>query len=192
MIQTRLKVKGEEISPLLASFEKTKSKEKTFEEMTDSEKRVAIAKDVIMQTNAGKYKFRMRGFLAFSNSGGGEINVKDIVQKEETTCHVCAKGALFVSAFLKDENAADLRYPEEGMYRTEIEDVLRETFSDSQMDLIEAAFEGSYIYGHRRGCNTAELSVQAARMYGWKESRQNKLISIMENIIKNNGEFVVS
>ena len=132
-----------------------------FENMIDSQKRVAIATDVIQQLNAGEI-VPVIGFYYKENSHG-------------YPCEVCALGALFRSKL-------KLNYPKEVKLPSTFKDqhsgyifkILSEYFPFKMLNEIEEAFE-----------NSEEYFSSSARL-----NRFVILEEIMKNIIKNNGEFI--
>jgi len=75
----------------------TKKDIAAFEKMTDAQKRVAIAKDVIAQLDAGIY-MPFSNYFFIEGSPTQQLDDKSI---RGTPCFVCAKGAFFVSRFGK-------------------------------------------------------------------------------------------
>lgn len=81
--------------------------EETFEEqnrrflaLSDAEKRIAIANDVLFQIQLGKYQSRYFGFISirFSNNShpDPEESLRELLPQAEV-CDVCALGGLFLS-----------------------------------------------------------------------------------------------
>jgi hypothetical protein len=81
--------------------------EETFEEqnrrflaLSDAEKRMAIANDVLLQIQLGKYKSRTFGFINIRFSKTAQFNVEDSLRElfpQIEVCDVCALGGLFMS-----------------------------------------------------------------------------------------------
>jgi hypothetical protein len=154
-----------------------------FDTLTPEQKRCAIAQDVIdrLDTNL---MYGMQGKLVYVQTYFlGDLSLKDAINSPEKTCHACAKGAMILSwigNFNKytfddlsgfDCNIGNESYPEE----------LLELFGRTQLDLMEAWFEGN-LYSWT--CDEVWNLGEPNRQY------EGNLRGIMENIIKNNGTFV--
>lgn len=157
-----------------------------FELLPDNEKRVVIAKDVIQQLNSGHIIASQLGYI-----GGIELALKIKNSKfntdfrdifNETTCYVCAKGALFVSdIMLRDEFKINSQEQiDEGLVFTGLSSSKGITtrlnyFSKSMLSNIEWHYEGwqEYRWFHDK-----------------YPSDKQRMTLIMKNIINNKGEFV--
>lgn len=176
--------------------------------MTNSEKRVAVAKDVLKQLAARKIKASPGVYLHAelkkgapgreSDGGDGYSELTGSLQDHLTTkvkrCEVCALGAAFVSYVrlfnkvnIGDETdtyggAIEGYYSDLGgeinAYRPELQ--LKRIFSMDQLDLMEAAFEGE------RGPQAYSESFAFYKKY---RTPTKRLEGIMRNIIKNKGTF---
>lgn len=169
--------------------------------MTNTEKRVLIAKDVIKLIKAkkivvesGKY-FKLNSRYEYV---GKQLNK---VLPKIKKCEVCALGGLFYSYVMKynnyeiDENGINYigKICNSGY---EMRDLLKSIFSEKQLYLIECAFEESDI---NENCESAEYSYETIeRAVEYKEKHEldddsydKLLIHIMKNIIKNKGVFKV-
>ena len=181
----------------------------SIEKMSKNEARVAIAKDVIAQIRAKKYKAKNRTYVDFKPKTGIKKkefftekdvetgkDLQDVIKTRMESCQVCAKGALFVSAIRKFDNFA----VEDGMlYNSLYEsggascyannddflDHLRDYFDYDQLELMEYAFEGD--------CGQVDDYDQEERALAFYHSfkkAEDRLVAIMKNVIKNNGEFI--
>ena len=180
-----------------------------FKAAVVAEKRVLIAKDVIAQVKAGRFKVASGHWVASLTRSGSDLSVDrfegdESVQKlflegDIPKCECCALGAMFMSCTLYNNKTTaieleDVRfsfsdYVEEGSFTNG----LSTFFSKDQLKLIESAFEGNV--GH------FELDVgilEGVELDGDKTSKwmdrlpndKKRLVAIMENIIKNKGKFV--
>lgn len=188
-----------------------------FNNLSPSEKRVAIAKDVLMDiyihklvpTDLGHWvsgplndDYKDCTLSLFDKIYNEEIQLQDFFLKKEQ-CTVCALGGLFVCAIKKfnDFKIGDLY---KGGFGNDIhiEDIklyLGNFFESHQLKLIEIAYEqgkgyyytnegsfddgvGEYVKG-----NDAKL---AEAMFDYIPNPTDRIKLIMENIIRNNGEFV--
>lgn len=148
--------------------------------MTAAQKRVAIAKDVLLQLKMGKYISMTGTYIAPIDHLGRdvEVNQSALKSKSRPDCRVCAKGALALSAirkFNEYEGTADA-LSEDHM------EVITRFFGVAQADRIESAFEGfdrdgSRVRNYRERKNISESDDDEA------------IISIMKNIIRNKGTF---
>ena len=177
------------------------NKEK-FDTLSINEKRVAICKDVLERIELKLIKPHQGEFI---------INRYDLEDIDHTpqqafntkTCEPCAKGALFcswVGNFNKvgwdwDEfytSTYDLRESYYG-YPQELKDI----FGRMMLDNIEAAFEQALFcwhYDHRHDESTVHEGEKYALWFQDEEEEttpEYRLTKIMENIISNNGEFIV-
>ena len=180
-----------------------------FKAAVAAERRVLIAKDVIAQVKAGRFKVASGNWVAPLTRSGSDLSVDrfegdESVQKlflegDIPKCECCALGAMFMSCTLYNNKTTaieleDVRfsfsdYVEEGSFTNG----LSKFFSKDQLKLIESAFEGNV--GH------FELDVgilEGVELDGDKTSKwmdrlpndKKRLVAIMENIIKNKGKFV--
>ena len=188
---------------------------KEFTEASVEMKRVIIAKDVIKQIIANKFKaetgkymrFTYDGISMFPDSifrnlveikGRKECELQEIIQDENIKCRVCALGSCFLSLINLNDNYKlneDISYILSGVERTqhEIAKVLSPYFSISQLRLMENTFEANDLPGYiRHDCielNGIELTDKAMNFGSVYIKDNDRLIAIMQNIIDNNGEF---
>lgn len=191
------------------------AKNKRFWAMTDTQKRVAIAKDIIKQVEANKIKATSGTYIHL-------INLKSKVSKEdqaldklfkEKGCKACALGSCFIALVdmgdkLKLSDITKVgegaRYDEDqsSYYYSELNDddnwrpELRKIFSPKQLTLIESAFEDyKFIDDEDKALYSYESEhyppdLKAAITFGKKyRSAKRRLIAICENTIKNKGVF---
>jgi len=161
------------------------SKKKSFEDMTVTERKIAVCKDVLARM---RYRRIDQGYYCkISNNYYGEIksmdwdeSAKKHISKIEKECTVCAIGSCFLS-FIRLFNhvrCGDFTYSghSKGFQAKKLEEV----FTLNELNEIEAAFEGfdydngKYLYFIRK-----------------YETPKNRLRAIMLNIIKNKGKLVV-
>ena len=114
----------------------TKRMIEKFSQMTKNEKRVAIARDVIAQLDAGIYKPQSDYFIPIDDFEGivKHDNVRD------KACRVCAKGAILLSRIGKFNHTPDYDLNNLGNVASDLSNNLKE-FPDA--DEIEHAFESS-------------------------------------------------
>lgn len=141
-----------------------------FSQLTAAQKRVAIAKDVLLQIKAKKY-LTGNGYLYVVRGEHVTKLSKDNLSSIKA-CHVCAIGAAAVSCIRKfNKHSIDLRLS--GSDR--LMPTLLDWFSREQIELIEGCFEGHSL-----------VSGDYFRRY---KTRKNRMVAIFKNIIANNGTF---
>lgn len=187
--------------------------------MTKAEKRVEIAKDVLKQIKANKYRPTQGVWVMDVN--GNEVSdliyrardkdcdavvdlKKDVVCKLNGKCYVCALGSLFVSAIDKF-NHTKLNagyYVEFTEHEDSKENPLLKWFSAKQLLLIESTFEGRhgggwaentrYVLSNKKVIYWGDVVIPAIHAYCNKyPDATSRLKAIMNNIIRNKGTFVL-
>ena len=181
----------------------TIKKNKAFEKATKPERRVMVAKDVLEQLKkrqlvamAGRYVGLQ--FMPTYSSLNPNLDIKENYDKVQE-CHVCALGACIMATtrFTNQLNFEDVGRTSDEMAITKVSNVLTDIFTPEQLHIIEIAFEG-HQSGERFAVNVlGELLLnreQEKKCRDFYESYHNddkRLIAIMENIIKNKGEFIL-
>lgn len=166
---------------------------KNFQNLSDAKKRVAIAKDALDQVLAKNYKVKTGQYVTFLGTGSPvekseELDVPVACNLQDVKCQVCARGALFVSALRKDASIEPETLPSSDFLgNDEITETENNYFSREQLDLIESAFETDAF------CDEApEELAMAAVLYGMSlGNKDERLVAILKNIIRNKGEFVI-
>ena len=209
MNQTKL------ISPLadrlVTEYLKNEAKKKAaiFKAASPEQKRVLIAKDVIAQVKAKKYvpkrgtwqQVVMKGF-DYRDDHDDKANERSLqlalIGDEVGTCECCALGSMFLSCTLFNnkvtvEQANDTNTGGVIHNRLKHENGLNRFFTNKQLVLIEIAFELGY--GAFRDEIPYKFGVSAtlenkAINFGFRYDNEDaRLLAIMRNIVKNNGEF---
>ncbi len=162
-----------------------------FQKMSDAEKRVAVAKDVLEQLAAGKYLASAGTYFSTKSLDKAEEmygddrarkptmdrDVRTMLQTEK--CEVCARGACFASV-VRFQNGVKLGDIVNGDVDTSTPDY----FTDNQLEIIESAFE-IWNRGDRPG------NYNWSDLWRWKQlSSADRMSAIMENIVANEGTFV--
>lgn len=184
---------------------KIKEFNKFFNSLTPEQKRIEIAKDVIVNLKSQIIIPQTGTYLGYNNRPKN-IELTESLQKHLPLiqCEVCAVGSLLISN-VKYNNNFNI-----GDYSniSKIADTLLEFFDKKQLILIECAYEG---FGwNEMGDEAIELDnglfadegedismydittseIDAANEFYHNYDDTNiRLISIMQNIIDNNGEF---
>jgi hypothetical protein len=149
---------------------------KAFWKMSKKKQRVEIAKDVLLQLKAKNY-LAQPGIYVRSNTLNSweyqqEFDFQQVLVTQSPKCEVCGIGALFCSM---------ARVGDRISYRDDLWDSLKLVFDRRQIDLIEGAFEG---WGYR-GKGILEF-------YNKYPTPNKRLAAIMRNIIKNEGELILT
>lgn len=172
--------------------------ETKFKAASTPGKRVMIAQDIIEQVNARKYRSNKGSYVAIhTDSEDMNFDIKSGFDKIKH-CNVCALGACIMSAtrfknklFANDVDMEDsVGLAENDKVRT----LLQSLFSNSQLFMIEEAFEGAA--GSRladelgyKGARSSDLESCLLFHNRYKGNADKRLIAICENIIKNKGTF---
>ena len=173
---------------------------------TPAQMRVIIAKDVLAQIASRRYCPAEGSWVANSNVGDMDFYIEDRLAEDEKLCKVdaseyvnkikkcsvCALGAIFMSQV---SNFGGVTFTD-GSYAYDVfEDLerspLKKYFSVSQLELIEACFEG--LAGAYSGDMTKSSDrVSAQAYYICHKNATKRMTAIMNNIIRNKGIFVPS
>lgn len=158
-----------------------------------NKKAVTIAKDVISLLNMHLIKAKTGDYVSLvaSEEEWDIKSLQKILKKRSKTknpkpCFTCGIGACLVARIWKKNNFnidSDNFYTDRGA----VEDGLKDTFSERELDLIESAFE--MIVGSMDG-NIEYEQWDAVRFGKQYKSDRNRLIAIMNNIIENKGRFI--
>ncbi len=151
-----------------------------FDALPESEQRVVIAKDVIAQLHEGRYFAEMGNWVEPDEDV--EYSKEALTDEYTPVCKVCGLGALFLSA-VRFGNGFRAR-PGSMLLVTQIESVLIDIFNHDQISLIEQAFEQG-----RGQYSGDEGAIHFGQQYDYDEER---LLAIMNNIVRNDGEFIVT
>jgi hypothetical protein len=187
-------------SVLAAINEATKQKNVAFEKLSKMEQRVVIAKDVKAAIKAAKYKVSPGTYVRLIDDtkiipkkkyiyeNGETKNTFRNLMKEEVTCNVCAIGSMFVSSVRKSADKS-MTGNDDVMVKK-----LAYVYTEEELRILEMAFEGQDITemlvhsddpdDKRKLKNTKDFY---QKHYDDDEER---LVAIMDNIIKNKGHFI--
>jgi hypothetical protein len=202
------------------SKKSTVAKKKPSAGSTKAQMRVTIAKDVLAQIAARRYRPQIGSWVDDYKLGGLDgyvdskfykaheteaqskksgknncdikVNAKEYLNKV-TTCSVCALGAIFMSQV---NTCGDVVFSEDSASPFDVfEDLhtspLKKYFSVNQLMLIEGCFEGS------SGAHECDITDGDARLlteayvFTYKTPTP-RMVAIMTNIIRNKGNFVPS
>lgn len=170
-----------------------------FQKATNAQKRVIIAKEVILQLNARRFSARCGTFCLIPDnemeSQSGSIQ-QLFNENKISSCFVCALGGLMMATTIlnNNEDMTDFQHDFCDLGQTlaageSPKNGLRKFFSMPQLKLIERAFEG-------KGFGYFSIQNKKAENFGKKtesEDRHNdaskRMLAIMKNIIRNKGTF---
>lgn len=182
------------------------NRNRVFAAAPPEQKRMLIAKDVIAQIKAKRFKptagtwvrtkMKNGAYLAVEEKFDGNESMRELfIGKRIPACDCCALGAMFMSCTTYNEGTTvddferemDWDFEERVLNKT-LSNGLTNFFSVEQLQLIETAFEGGDgAFMVKKG----DLAAQKAASWYEDLSRDDKrMIAIMENIIANNGTFV--
>lgn len=176
-----------------------KDRERRFQKMAPHRKRIAIAKDVIMQTmvgglirpKAGVY-LTLKGDTSIvgpcAPDSSKKIELVDALNDGKVTgCTACALGSMLVCTALRRDNVSVAAA--EACFGKSIGKELSDFFHIEQIEMIECAFERSYMHAHYDRMYSTPImnAIKFGAKYRWPGQR---LRAIMQNIIDNDGTFI--
>lgn len=165
-----------------------------FDKLSDAEKRIIIAKDVIKNIDEALIIATQGTYVSLQTESGYRARMSDnfereldeFIKTEKLKCIACAKGSFFISYVMRNDNCKVNDY-DAAKCPESLQRVLP-FFSIAQMNLIETAFEGDRInYDEESGYN----DLKAEEFYRQYEYPDDRLKAIAQNIIDNKGTFVL-
>lgn len=165
---------------------------------------VKVAKDVIAQLNAERYRATTGKYVEVDTSelpkdlifadGYLDGSFKDLFKKQkEVTCEVCALGSAFVS-LVNVQNACSVEEMTDDIQRENFMfERLAEVFGPKNMALMESAFENVMSYSETWDDeNLQNVWLRQAMEWGQQYAdSEDRLRAIMRNVIRNGGDFVL-
>jgi hypothetical protein len=173
----------------ISELEKLITLNDKFEKATPAQKRVMIAKDVILQIRAKKFIAESGTYFHLNKDAGNEpVELRNIICEEQTTCNVCAIGGAFASAVRITNN---FKMKGHGAYFEDIYKKSEPIFGGKNLTLMETAFEQGVVGYYAKAKISKSLLEKAESFRSRKKimTDEKALIAIMQNIIKNNGTF---
>jgi hypothetical protein len=149
----------------------------SFNKMTAAQKRVAVCKDAIAQTNAGILKWESMTYLIVN----GEIKSNQETFIRAKRCVACAIGAALCSLVRIDNK---FEYKDNTPPAQPMKERLQDVFSENQLKLIEAAFERDIEFAY--GVPYVKKAVKFGQSF---VGNRNRGVAIFRNIIANKGTF---
>lgn len=179
---------------------KITANEKSFCHLNPANKRIALAQDVLLRMDQGKWR-PLRGLYVrvsnmFLKNTDKQKSLQDLLS--EINCECCAKGGLLLALIDKSNQFQVGQLTQccgsrsDSAYYLHRDDIIKQKlegiFSHNCLDLIESAFESDHLVGLTvdRG-----LLIEAKNMYPKSWSAPQRMRAIMNNIISNKGSFVL-
>lgn len=155
-----------------------------FLKLSPAQKRIAIVKDCLAMLRSRSCPEITPGTYCHIPDGDNYENrsLQEILPSLQSSCRVCAMGALFLSHVRKANNvdAGDHFFDED------IIEEMKGYFSESQLRSIEKAFESTSYYDEE---DTSDLS---DKWYSHYPDPKKRLIAILQNMLENGGKFKIS
>lgn len=169
---------------------------KEFFKLSVPERRVAIAKDILLRIKSGSFVGESG---LFAHVSGDDVKYKQrseykSVDVENSTCEVCAKGAIACSWFI-NLNLHDFGEFHLHNNNTEAMDEIFETFGENLWDTIECLFEGWNVQEVDTLKYTEEdadaINNYMERLFKTEPSQTSIMKKIFENIVRNKGNLLI-
>jgi hypothetical protein len=175
-----------------------------FENLPRQEKRIQLAKDLLEQLAAEQLSVNGGSYLNVTMTDEliedlPNLSTQQLFQK--AACAVCAKGALLFARVTNYNNYQHIldsddqyqlaTYKRLSLDNQDVQTALDGIFTPFELDLIEAAFEGSSGLSLNAKTDDEVLLLELAANMFREVSYRNSLVQIAKNIIDNGGNFVV-
>lgn len=183
--------------------EKIERENEAFNNLTDAEKRVKVAEDCLLRIQSGQLIPETSHIMKALGGIYEGDPIKDRVNNPDAgvECEVCAKGGLFMS-YIGRVNKTSYENRGTGYLGDWFHLILAEIFTERQIAYIEYAFEGKqYLHFNSDGNRIYFTPKEQDKAEEFNNSFGNPdtekfqagecLISICENIITNNGDFIL-
>ena len=166
-----------------------------FEKASPDQKRVMIAKDVLLRIELRNINMKRGNFLSKRSLPLEKGSFKDMLNYyKRPVCDVCAKGALFCSIIGRVNNLTIDELLSMDIMVSSFSDPahqeLKKYFSEEQIDLIEIALEGSSFLNIADYDDYGKaIDFHHNHFVESDSSAEYNMIAICNNIIENNGTF---
>lgn len=174
-----------------------------FSKLPKEKQIVMMAKDVIKNIRAGLFTFAYGEFVMIQDSLTRDESLRKIMPRllKNRSCGVCALGACFLSyvGYANKYNVSEGLLIESRVPPSELFSLLGKILSPKMLQSIEIAYEcgdGFFKRNDKRADYLgsehllSDADFYAAANFGGKyRSQSNRMIAIMQNIIKNKGDF---
>ena len=196
--------KAELADKLKKEAKRVRDRNYRFKQMTPTQQRVTIAKDVLKLLEAEKIVARSGTYMdlgrkveskdIWAGSGywtGGEVEGVQVHQLIEAapTCKVCGIGACFVAAVRRADQckSTDMSGTNDDHFMREY---LEQWFDIEQIELVESAFEMDTSFYNQERERTKDVAYYA-QQFGKRYAKDgDRLAAIFTNIADNKGKFV--
>lgn len=166
-----------------------------FNSLKPSEQRVYIAKDVLKQLKAEKYKPILKNYVRDIHFNGNhkqlqwDLKYEDVKThfKKIKYCKVCALGSCLMS-ITRVKNQLSFDEITDHAQHTSSLKLLHGIFTHLQIYLIEACYEGASYYAEETLGEYHHFDVVKKYVNKFR-SKKIRLEKIMKNIIRNTGDF---
>lgn len=140
-------------------IEALKERNEWFNSLTPAEKRVEVAKDVLVSLKSGEFSLGL-GYLSmeFNAAIAPGSNMQCVIEENEMTqCVGCAIAAIFYSRIALGNGVRNDLYHDNSnsLYfgREEIHEKFKDIFSENELEKIEVAYERCGLYGSSLALN---------------------------------------
>ena len=194
-VQTLLAKQQEQLEKVL------KEENKKFNALPVAKKRVAIAKDVLLLLQSKNISPEQGTYFSFDVEdieNTNDNNAQLLLLQDGAKCECCAMGMIFLSRVrlgnkctvkeIDNHNDSWSNRPDELIIKKN-----KGIFSESQLRLIEMAFEGNDAAEYfEKKVSVEELEImeeKAEEFIGKYSNTSERIEAIMKNIIENKGTF---
>lgn len=162
---------------------------KKFDALSPKEKRISIAKDVILSVNAGRFYMKTGSYFNAQTTKTTK-DLQEVLCDTEGSCQVCAMGGVFASKVRLGNSFTTEGEKHIGVDDDTILNTLKGIFSEKQLRTIEGAFERGIVWDSPFSLSEQDrIEEKCICFYDKYDSADDRMIGIMENLIQNNGTF---
>jgi len=161
---------------------------KAFHKMSKKQKRIAIAKDVLLQIKKKTYVGYQGSYIQGLDSDLDSTELQECLLTDAPECRVCGLGSAFLS-LARLGNKVEIPIDDTGS--RDYHYTLDPIFGKKQRELIEATFEGwgldsSYMDDP---INDNPINYRHMKFYNKYIDDTERLAAIFRNVVKNDGIF---
>jgi len=171
---------------------------------TQRRKAIEVARDVLLQLRLKRIMASSGTYLQIDVSGEAETCAldngdasfkKSFAQDKSISCRVCAIGAAYIGYINRFNRVTNDQAESAGV--NQMIDTLSAIFSEEQLRMMEAVFEGGFVGGDPdwyldldyENEEQARVDMLINNFYEKYDDDDQRLRAIMINVIRNNGEF---
>ncbi len=188
---------------MIGNIDTSADKKLRFKQLTKRQRAVAVARDVLEQIELALFIPRQQVYVYLEDTPDMRKSSRFQGQRSalitSQKCVGCAMGASMLSFARLFENIRLDRQPcimLTDHFKLQVNRrALSKAFSWRTIALMEVCFEGKDRFlslaegSHNRSIRVSSSDVKAALIFGEETTSKNRLCGIMQNIIKNDGEF---